>query len=141
MDAPLVEPLLQRVGPLLAVDTGHLQAQPFLAQDRPGDAGDPVHARVGAAGAARADDQRDARAGRGAQQDPQVAGDGRGGRLRRARAQVIGARVGGAGVEGDHVGPELDPAVDGLRRESRPPSIPLGARTLIASVLVMMSFL
>jgi hypothetical protein len=61
VDAAGVELRHEVGGVLLAVDAGHGERQVLLAQDPLHDAGHPVDARVGAPGAARADDQRDAR--------------------------------------------------------------------------------
>ena len=117
-DAAVAELGPQPVGVLLAVEPGDPQPEPLLPGDPLDLCGHPVDTVVGPAGAARADDHRDAGRLAGDDEDAQVAGDRFLGRLGGAGGEVVGPRVGGPAVDGDGVGAEGDAAGHALGGEA-----------------------
>ncbi len=119
LDAAFAQPPLEIGLVLLGMDQRELERQRFLARDFPEDVERPFEVGVGARGAGRSDQQRNAEPARADQHQPQVALD-RGPRKRRvSRAKMARAGVGRAGVAADEMGRARERPLERRFDESR----------------------
>src|SRR5579884_846115 len=96
----------------LRIDPRQPEAEALLAGDLSGHSREAIDALIGAAAAARPDQERHAGAARGEQAEPEVAARGLGRVEPASGAQAVGATVGRPGITADevrttfHPGPE-----------------------------------
>lgn len=98
---------------LLAVDAGHSEGAAAVSGDLGGDVVHPVNAGVGTRGATGTNHHRDPGFVRFREDGLQVTGHGGAGGLGGGGAEVVRTGVGGASVDRDDVGTELDAALNG----------------------------